>query len=437
MISAEKEGAPSGNSATDSRRELVDRVVASSHFSKSERLSSLLVYVCDLTLKGQADAISEQKIGGAVFGRSPDYDSANDGIVRTQVSRLRQKLDLFFDGEGADEPIKIVIPRGGYVPFFVPRTRETPAAPSESNLDAVPVRSADVIPKIGAKRSGQATLAWLLVAILSITIVAMLFRSREASVRDASATVHPLWSLLFRPDRRTMIVPGDSGLVMWQGMTKQKISLAEYLSGNYRAETSEPNASAPVGAANLGNRRYTSIVDLETVKVLSHIADSKKSTLEVRYARDVRPNDLKEGDVVLIGAATANPWVQLFEPSMNFVFSYDPVRQIDSVLNRAPSGGEPPRWDSNYIDPQHLVYGVVAFLPNLSGKGNVLILEGTSMAGTECAWDFVADDSALLPFLDRIRRPDGTVPHFQLILGTNNVSGSSVKSNILAWRASR
>ncbi len=39
---------------------------------------------------------------------------------------------------------------------------------------------------------------------------------------------------------------------------------------------------------------------------------------------------------------------------------------------------------------------VVAFLPNLSGNGNALILEGTSMAGTESAWDFVSDDSQLI-----------------------------------------
>jgi hypothetical protein len=63
-----------------------------------------------------------------------------------------------------------------------------------------------------------------------------------------------------------------------------------------------------------------------------------------------------------------------------------------------------------------------------------LILEGTSMAGTECAWDFVADDSSLLPFLNRIRRPDGSIPHFQLVLDSTNLTGSAVKRSILSWR---
>lgn len=50
----------------------------------------------------------------------------------------------------------------------------------------------------------------------------------------------------------------------------------------------------------------------------------------------------------------------------------------------------------------NIVYGVVAFLPNSNRRGNVLILEGTSMLGTESAWDFVADDSQLLPFSEPV-----------------------------------
>jgi hypothetical protein len=154
----------------------------------------------------------------------------------------------------------------------------------------------------------------------------------------------------------------------------------------------------------------------------------------VRYARDVRPNDLKQGNVILVGAAEANPWVELFEHNMNFAFFNDRVRKTFSVLNREPQGGEPRQWDSHYTNVERRVYAVVAFLPNLGGNGNALILEGTSMAGTESAWDFVSDDSQLLPFLKRIQRANGMVPHFEVVLGTNNMSGSAVKNTVLAWR---
>jgi hypothetical protein len=432
MISAAKEVGPQGSSASDPRRALVDRIIVSSTFAKCERLSSLLAYVCDLTLNGRVKEINEQRIGEAVFGRPRNYDSSIDGIVRTQASRLRQRLELYFSEEGLDEPTRIVIPRGGYVPVFEPRV--TPVVPVLTPT-VVPEQPADK-PEVRGSFWGlrSAAIAWSLVAILLAAMVTILPGALTKG-QVARTPVHPLWSQIFAAEQRTLEVPGDSGLVMWQGLVGKSVGLAEYLNGDYRTNLLPRSLTALQDAAvDMGGRRYTSIVDLEAAKSLSLMAESAQGKLEVRYARDVRPNDLKQGNVILVGAAEANPWVELFEHNMNFVFFDDRVRKTFSVLNREPRGGEPRQWDSHYTDVQHRVYAVVAFLPNLAGNGNALILEGTSMAGTESAWDFVSDDSQLLPFLKRIQRPNGTVPHFELVLGTNNMSGSAVKNTVLAWR---
>jgi hypothetical protein len=434
MISATKEVGSPEPSASDPRRALVDRIIVSSTFAKCERLSSLLAYVCDLTLNGRVKEINEQNIGEAVFGRPRNYDSSVDGIVRTQASRLRQRLELYFKEEGLDEPLRIVIPRGGYVPVFEPRS--TPVAPILTPT-MVPEQPAGKLDGPGSFRgSGSAAIAWSLVAILLVAMVTILLVNRRAAKGQvARAAVHPLWSQIFAAGQRTLEVPGDSGLVMWQGLVGRSVGLAEYLNGDYRTNLLPRSLTTLQDAAvDMGGRRYTSIVDLEAAESLSLVAQSARSKLEVRYARDVRPNDLKQGNVILVGAAEATPWVELFEHNMNFVFFNDRVGKTFSVLNREPRGGEPRRWDSHYTDAQHRVYAVVAFLPNLGGNGNTLILEGTSMAGTESAWDFVSDDSQLLPFLKRIQRANGTVPHFEVVLGTNNMSGSAVKNTVLAWR---
>jgi hypothetical protein len=435
MISAAKEVGPQGPSASDPRRALVDRIIASSTFAKCERLSSLLAYVCDLTLNGRVKEINEQKIGEAVFGRPHNYDSSIDGIVRTQASRLRQRLELYFSEEGLDEPIRIVIPRGGYVPVFEPRLMPVVPMLTPTVLPEQPAGKLEVRGSFWGLRS--AAMAWSLVAILLVAMVTILLANRGASIKGqlARPPVHPLWNQIFAAEQRTLEVPGDSGLVMWQGLVGKSVGLSEYLTGDYRTNLLPRSLTSLQDAAvDMGGRRYTSIVDLEAAKSLSLMAQSAQGKLEVRYARDVRPNDLKQGNVILVGAAEANPWVELFEHNMNFVFFNDRVRKTFSVLNREPRGGEPRQWDSHYTDLQHRVYAVVAFLPNLGGNGNALILEGTSMAGTESAWDFVSDDSQLLPFLKRIQRANGTVPHFELVLGTNNMSGSAVKDTVLAWR---
>jgi hypothetical protein len=276
-------------------------------------------------------------------------------------------------------------------------------------------------------------LPWALVVALSMVIVAM-FAAPARFAGTQPALKDPLWSQLFTPGQSTLVVCADSGLVIWQGITSRSIGLAEYLSGDYRRDSGAHAMPMEALAARLANSRYTSIVDLEITQALVPLAQAEKGSLDLHYARDLRPNDLKQGNMILLGASEANPWVELFERNMNFVFFNNRQTRTFSVIDRAPRPGEPRAWDSAVSDTQHRVYGVVAFLPNLSGNGNALILEGTSMAGTECAWDFVFDKAQLLPFLDRIRRPDGSLPHFEVVLGTNNMSGSAVKNSILAWR---
>lgn len=415
-------------------RALVQRIVASPAFVRSERLCSLLTFVCEMALKGRGAEINEQKIGQAVFGRSRDYDSTIDGIVRTQASRLRQRLEQYFRAEGADEAVRIVIPRGGYVPVFERRSAlNLPEVDPASPITGEPGRAQPAKPAFALYLA-----PWLLCVLLAAVVLVLAFRDRPWPVQ---AGPHPLWSHIFTPNHPTLMVPADSGLVMFHNMTRRDFGLDEYLLGSYRNDQgtnlydgAEP--SLKDWQANLGNRRYTSMVDLEASLRLAQLARGSGSEMQVRYARDLRPNDLKAGNVILIGASESNPWVELFERNMNFVFEDDYKKGVFTVFNRSPRPGEPARWDSHWNDPQRKVYGLVAYLPNLAGDGNVLILEGTSMSGTEGARDFAMDDSQLLPFLKRIARADGVIPHFEVLLGTQNMSASAVRSNLLAWRTS-
>jgi len=58
----------------------------------------------------------------------------------------------------------------------------------------------------------------------------------------------------------------------------------------------------------------------------------------------------------------------------------------------------------------HLAYALGALLPNLNRTGNVLILEGTTMAGTETASDFAIDQNRLAPLLQPYMTLKGKPP---------------------------
>jgi hypothetical protein len=422
------------------RRELVRRIVHSPTFARSERLGTLLTYVCDLALNGREAEINEQKIGQAVFGRPRDYDSAVDGIVRSQASRLRQRLELYFQQEGADERIRVVIPRGGYVPVF--ELQET-SAPTPSVAELTEPLSSTT-----SSTSTQTTNVhfaytflwrWGLSLMLGLMLVMLWVHDRRGQVPAATATMHhPFWSHLFQRNQTTMIVAPDSGLVLYHGLSGKDIDLKEYLEAGYRSELNGPPPIGPAAAQkgwllDLANRRYTSMVDVDTILSLKDRARTLGSEVSVRYARDLRPNDLKTGTVILLGMSSADPWVELFENDMNFVLKDDYTKSC-WVLNRNPQKGEPARWVSLRNDPQRRVFVVIAYVPNLARDGNALLIEGISMSGTEAAMDFLNDDARLLPFLKQIQRPDGTLPHFEVLLETHNIGSSAVRSQILAWR---
>jgi hypothetical protein len=216
-ISSTSNGLSLKNAEIEVRRTLVRRVVESSTFAKSERLSSFLICISDLSLSGRASEINEQKIGTTVFGRPTDYDSSIDGIVRPQASRLRQRLDLYFNGEGVNEPVRITLPRGSYVSVFEPNPGQRPAAdplagPAVSAVVSSPFETAVTLPS--SLRSAR--LPWVLVMVLLVALLVVAVRSARRSTADisTSSTLHPLWSLLFRPNQRTIVVPSDTGLVM-------------------------------------------------------------------------------------------------------------------------------------------------------------------------------------------------------------------------------
>jgi hypothetical protein len=418
-----------------SKRELVGRIVNSPTFTRSERLSSMLHYICEMSLKGRESEINEQKIGQDVFGRPRDYDSTVDGIVRTQASRLRQRLDLYFEQEGSAETIRLSIPRGAYVPVFEQRLPATVPDPPHTALAAHPIA-----PLPSTARHSPQWLPWALCGLLFVAVCLLALKNRRlAEAANPPAVQHPLWSHVLVKGERTLIVPADSGLVMYHNLSGREVTLNDYLQGSYRdskppAAGLGPDSPLKEWQSNLADRRYTSIVDVSMIDLVERRVRGYQSELQVRYARDVRPNDLKNGSAILLGASEANPWVELYERNMNFVFHNDYKARVFSVINRNPKPGEPRQWDSAWNDPQRRVYCLVAYVPNLAGSGNAIILEGTSMSGTEGAWDFISDDGQLLPFLHSIQRPDGTIPHFELLLGNHNINASAGQSNPLGWR---
>lgn len=102
----------------------VEKIVSSSEFASAGRMKDLLIY-----LAKQTEAAKETVIGAEVFGRDPDYDPKTDGIVRSEVRRLRSKLQDYYAGSGVGDSLRLEIPKGQYLLVG----RQIVAAPGKSS----------------------------------------------------------------------------------------------------------------------------------------------------------------------------------------------------------------------------------------------------------------------------------------------------------------
>src|SRR5438105_7188826 len=117
----------------ESIRAELDKILASPGFATAERLSRFLRHVVEGTLDGQNDRLKESVLGIEVFGRKASYDPRMDAVVRTEAVKLRSRLKEYYDTEGHADPVRIDLPKGGYIPAFRVH-EETPQQPPEHNL---------------------------------------------------------------------------------------------------------------------------------------------------------------------------------------------------------------------------------------------------------------------------------------------------------------
>ena len=94
------------------------RVLKSSHFVQSARLSRFLDYTVQRVLAGKPQDLKEYTIGVEVYGRKPPYHPNEDSIVRTEARRLRNKLKQYYEGEGKGDRIQFYFRLGSYAPVF-------------------------------------------------------------------------------------------------------------------------------------------------------------------------------------------------------------------------------------------------------------------------------------------------------------------------------
>lgn len=418
---------PSANtrsSTGDGRWTLVTRVAASRPFSRAAQLRELLLYLAEKAIAAPGEDISEQEIGCRVLGRRPDYDPQADNIVRVQIRHLRQKLDEYFATEGLQEPVVVTVPKGSHVVRFDPRPAHSPnEAPASSTRLQTWIGFAVAMIAVGT--------AAFLVGRYSVTPIA-------PPVADpAGARRNPVWVRLFQKDQPTTLVIADSSLVVVENVLRKSVTLNEYVDRSYRGLIEAvPERSLREALRMISARQYTSLADASIAGEMRSLGERLGAKVRLRYSRHMNVRDFNSGNFVLVGSRHSVPWVELFEPRMNFRFESAGKVPVFGFRNRQPASGEREFYGSAtpLSGPQDS-YATLCLLPNLTRTGAILILSGITMEATEAAGEFlVSGDLPRLLVQAFGEQAAGEAPDFEILLKTAAISGAPHKAEVVAWR---
>lgn len=113
-------------------REALGRILDSPDFDATDRIRRFLSYVVDETLCGRPDRIKAYSIATSVFGRDETFDPQVDSIVRIVAGRMRRSLERYYLTGGKNDPVRIRIPKGSYVPVFEDAAPIAPVQPQRN-----------------------------------------------------------------------------------------------------------------------------------------------------------------------------------------------------------------------------------------------------------------------------------------------------------------
>jgi hypothetical protein len=426
---------------------LLQRVIRSPQLRRSARMRELLLFVGQRALAGDHEILHEQEIGSEVFGRTAGYDTSVDNIVRVNATDLRKRIEEYFSTDGANETLVFEIPRGSYKPVFRERsiTELTAAEPTTPiPLERVQAETA-AIPAMEHPNppSLSRAIMLLLIAAASVIVVlaiicSVLWVQKKELLRPPYASANTpvlaaFWSGYLDADPNTDVILADTSFSLIEDITKRPIPLDRYISRQYISETQSPTLSQDrrEDLNLIVQRNYGSLGDFRVAQKITALAPSAKN-IHLYYARDYTPSLVKQDNAILIGSRKSNPWVDLFSDRLNFTVEYDPNKFTSYILNRAPQKGEPALYSSPPPPEPTTGYSVVAYLPNSSQHGKVLVIAGTGSEATEAAGEFLTSEESLEQLQAILHAK--TLPYFEIVLKTTHLSSTPMSASVVAYR---
>lgn len=426
------------NAALAECQETVRRVLQSQTFARAEKLQRFLKFVSELTLRGEAALVNEHLIAVDVFGRGDDYSPGEDSVVRRQAHALRRKLKEYYEAEGKGDRIQIEIPVGTYVPSFRDAREKPPGAERPvSATTPAPFRISVWKPLIvvGLALSVTAAVFW------AGWRVGRLPRAAHSTPTAAEEGLREIWGPWLSDTSGVAFCfsnPTAATVRQFPGPIRpnpehQGVAVTRDQDAMFRRFFQFPNDGVIYLYPVLAQAKMGEAIAAVALTAFFSRSGVPVSAIESRF---VTLETLRRENVVLLGHADSNQWVEPLLRSAPFTVAATDQEHRARILNRSPQRGEQAEYRPTIPDASKS-YALMSMLPGVDGFHKILVVSGLDNSSTAAAAEYlIANNSATaLVRLLKDTAPGHRGPwHFQVILETEVRDAVALKASPIAIR---
>jgi hypothetical protein len=417
----------------------LQEILRSAPFSSSRQCQNLLRYLVEKSGQGGEESLKERVIGVEVFGRSPDYNTGDDPIVRARVGEVRKRLAQYYlSEESSHAKIKISIPSGSYRAVFeffpeqAPVDSIRPSGLTQNPIQAVAQISSDSpIPIPEPSKAWTATRLWVAGAMFACLLAFLVFAIRRGG---SQSPLEQFWMPVLQSSKPVLIYTGTNAIYM---PTPDFASKREHRQEHEQSDgtmlylsplaTGEALTSADVYPINY---EFTSVGDMSVNVRLASLLTSQHHSFDVRAGENISIGDLRESPSVLVGGYNNFLTLKL---SQNLPFVLDGSEDGRQPIQE--SGGTRRGWssrlDANRANGED--YAIVARLLNSETGSPVIIIAGVTSFGTRAAGQFVTN-AETLKALTTTAPKDWASKNLEIVLRTVVLKSDPGAATIVAAR---
>lgn len=388
----------------------LNSVLESRCFQSAPALRSLLLFLW----RHRHKQISEYCIATEALGRSSFFSAKTDATVRVQISRLRQRLEKFYDEEGRTQTQRLFIPVGSHqirVQSPVTTEEKDVSLPDSGKQNA---RHPYLVPVL----FGACTVLLIACTLLGLGVRATATRPKAASPRVPAPR---FWSAFYANGLATRIVLPTPVFFSYgpNGTTSGTIMVRDTNLNDYskRADSMQLKMfDKLLGPPHLAQNYTVSSDTFAAVKLVRYL-DGFRFPTTVHSSADAVLEALDTENAIALGTwGTLSPFSSYLD-KMNFRLA----SHEDLVENQSPLPGEPKRILQVAESVDRMIWpGIIAELPGQNARSHLLIIGGRH---TSALVSFLTSTDGLGQ-LEQIWLKNGAPEFYELVVNAE-VNGDS------------